>query len=447
MRRRSLLAGAAAGLMAGALPLRRAFAQAASAKPIRIGLLHDLSGPFAGAGSVPLSVGAQLAIDHVNSQGGILGKYKIEPVSADSQSKVDVAINEAERLIAQEKVDIVLGVYSSAQAVPLAAKMDEAKKILWINSAIATAVLKDRHLHYVFRPTTQSDAYGEAAISLLGENSKPKLGIDPAALKIALIDEDGPYGTGVQQADQRFSDEKHVGKIVLKESYSASAPDLSSLVTKLKRAHPDVIIHAGYNPDITLFLRQAREAGLHFKTLIGNGAGYSQLDKLRATFGTDVDDFFNIDPAPAQILDAGKLAPGIGDLIKIMVDGYKAKTQATEVPTHVSMGFNNTWILLAKVLPVAVGEIWRRRPRRGAQGGARSRCSARRHVAGLRRQIRAARRCDVRAERPRPAGRHAEPRQGHHRRLAEPDQHRRTGHAAAGLVSLRDGLRCSKSRG
>ncbi|MFZ3236873.1 MAG: ABC transporter substrate-binding protein [Stellaceae bacterium] len=356
MRRRSLLAGAAAGLMAGALPLGRVFAQAASAKPIRIGLLHDLSGPFAGAGSVPLSVGAQLAIDHVNSQGGILGKYKIEPVSADSQSKVDVAINEAERLIAQEKVDIVLGVYSSAQAVPLAAKMDEAKKILWINSAIATAVLKDRHLHYVFRPTTQSDAYGEAAISLLGENSKPKLGIDPAALKIALIDEDGPYGTGVQQADQRFSDEKHVGKIVLKESYSASAPDLSSLVTKLKRAHPDVIIHAGYNPDITLFLRQAREAGLHFKTLIGNGAGYSQLDKLRATFGTDVDDFFNIDPAPAQILDAGKLAPGIGDLIKIMVDGYKAKTQATEVPTHVSMGFNNTWILLAKVLPVAVGK-------------------------------------------------------------------------------------------
>jgi branched-chain amino acid transport system substrate-binding protein len=353
MRRRSLLVGAAAGLAAGAAPLRWAFAQE---KPIRIGLLHDLSGPFAGAGSVPLSIGAQLAIDYVNGQGGILGKYKIEAVNADSQSKVDVAINEVERLINQEKVDIILGVYSSAHAVPLAAKVDEAKKILWINSAIATAVLKDRHLHYVFRPTTQSDAYGEAAISFLGETSKSKLGVDPADLKIALIDEDGPYGTGVQQADQRFAGEKHVGKIVLRESYSASAPDLSSLVTKLKRARPDAIIHAGYNPDITLFLRQAREAGLHFKTLIGNGAGYSQLDKLRTTFGADVDDFFNIDPAPAQILNASKLAPGVGDLIKIMVDGYRAKTQAAEVPTHVSMGFNNTWILLAKVLPAAVGK-------------------------------------------------------------------------------------------
>ena len=272
----------------------------------------------------------------------------------NSQSKVDVAINEAERLANEEKVDIILGIYASAVAVPLAAKANEWKKILWINSAIASSVLKDRHYRYVFRPTTQSDAYGQAAISFLGENAKSKLGSDPKDLKIALIDEDGPYGTAVQQADVKFSKEKGVGAIVLKESYAASAPDLSSLVTKLRRAAPDVIIHAGYNPDITLFLRQAREAGLRFKTLIGNGAGYSQLDKLRATFGNDVDDFCNIDPAPAQLLDAEKLAPGVGDLTKLMVAGYRAKTKANEVPTHVSMGFNNTWILLDKVLPVAI---------------------------------------------------------------------------------------------
>jgi branched-chain amino acid transport system substrate-binding protein len=178
--------------------------------------------------------------------------------------------------------------------------------------------------------------------------------MEPKDLKIALIDEDGPYGTAVQQGDVKWAKMKGFSDIVLTESYSASAPDLSSLVTKLQRAHPDVILHAGYNPDITLFLRQAREAGLRFKVLIGNGAGYSQLDKLRATFGNDVDNFFNIDPAPAQDLDPKKLAPGIGDLIKIMVDGYKAKTHAQEVPTHCSMGFNNTWILLDKVLPIAL---------------------------------------------------------------------------------------------
>ena len=141
--------------------------------------------------------------------------------------------------------------------------------------------------------------------------------------------------------------------VVLTEGYSATAPDLSALVTRLKRARPDVILHTGYNPDITLFLRQARENGLRFKMLFGAGAGYSQLDKLRATFGTDIDNFCNIDPVLAQLLDPAKLAPGLGDLIKTMVERFKAKTGATEVPPHCSMGFNQTWVLLNNVLPVA----------------------------------------------------------------------------------------------
>jgi branched-chain amino acid transport system substrate-binding protein len=201
-----------------------------------------------------------------------------------------------------------------------------------------------------------SDGYAQAAMSFLADNAKSKLGMDPKDLKIALIDEDGPYGTAVQGGDETWAAKKGITQIVLKESYSASAPDLSSLITKLRRARADIIIHAGYNPDITLFLRQGREAGLKFKMLIGNGAGYSQLDKLRETFGDDVDNFCNIDPAPAQRLDPAKLAPGVGDLIKIMVDGYKAKTGASEIPTHCSMGFNNTWILLEKVLPIAASK-------------------------------------------------------------------------------------------
>src|SRR5277367_2933789 len=79
--------------------------------------------------------------------------------------------------------------------------------------------------------------------------------------------------------------------------------------------------------------------------LFGAGAGYSQLDKLRASFAADIDNFCNIDPVPAQLLDPAKLAPGIGDLTKVMVERYKAKTGATDVPPHCSMGFNQTWVL------------------------------------------------------------------------------------------------------
>jgi branched-chain amino acid transport system substrate-binding protein len=347
--RRSLLKGSAA--TAAALSFSGRFASA-EAEVIRIGVVYDLSGPFAAGGSVACSVGAQIAIDLVNERGGVAGKYKVVPVNADCQSKVDVAINEVERLIDQEKLEIINGVYASAHAVPLAAKVEAQKKILWITTAIATAVFKDKNLHYVFRAQIHSDQYGEAFAAFISENAKAKLGVEPKSIKVAIIHEDGPYGVGVAEASERFGKERGL-QIVMREGYSATAPDLSSLVTKLKRAGADIISQVGYNPDITLFLRQARESGLRFKMLVGNGAGYSQLDKLRATFGADIDNFCNIDPVPAQLLNPASLAPGLGDLTRIMVERYKAKTNATDVPPHCSMGFNQTWVLLNNVLPVA----------------------------------------------------------------------------------------------
>jgi branched-chain amino acid transport system substrate-binding protein len=347
--RRTLLKNSVA--TATALSLDWRFAQA-QAETVRVGVIFDLSGPFAAGGSVACSVGTQIAIDLCNERGGVGGKYKIVPVNADSQSKADVAINEVERLINQEKLDIIEGIFSSAHAVPLAAKVEEQKKILWITTAVATAVFKGKNLKYVFRAQIHSDQYGQAFAGFISERAKAKLGMDPKTVKVALVHEDGPYGSGVAAADEVYSQQAGLN-VVLHEGYSAAAPDLSSLVTKLKRAGADIISHAGYNPDITLFLRQARESGLRFKMLIGAGAGYSQLDKLRATFGKDIDNFCNIDPVPAQLLDPKKLAPGVGDLTKIMVERYQAKTKATDVPPHCSMGFNQTWILLNNVLPVA----------------------------------------------------------------------------------------------
>jgi branched-chain amino acid transport system substrate-binding protein len=347
--RRTLLKSTAATAAVLSLDWTRAQAQA---ETVRIGVIYDLTGPFAAGGSVASAVGTQIAIDLVNEKGGIGGKYKIAPVAADSQSKPDVAINEAERLISQEKVDIINGIYASSHAVPVSAKVEQQKKILWITTAVSTAVFKDKNLHYVFRAQIHSDQYGQAFGAFLSEHAQAKLGMDPKDVKVALIHEDGPYGVGVAAADEAYS--KQAGlQVVLKEGYSASAPDLSVLVTKIKRSRADVISHAGYNPDITLFLRQARESGLHFKMLFGAGAGYSQLDKLRAAFGADIDNFCNIDPVPAQLLDPAKLAPGVGDLTKTMVERYKAKTGATDVPPHCSMGFNQTWVLLNNVLPVA----------------------------------------------------------------------------------------------
>jgi len=166
--RRTLLRNSAAAAAAFSLDWTRAQAQA---ETVRIGLVYDLTGPFAAGGSVASSIGAQIAIDLINEKGGIGGRYKVAPVAADSQSKPDVAINEANRLIDQEKIDIINGVYASSHAVPLAAKVEQQKKILWITTAVSTAVFKDKNLQYVFRAQIHSDQYGQAFARFLTEHA------------------------------------------------------------------------------------------------------------------------------------------------------------------------------------------------------------------------------------------------------------------------------------
>ena len=334
------------GLIAAAL-----LAGSAVGQDIKIGAIFDQTGPFAGGGSKAAALGTKILIDIINEKGGVEG-HKIVPVFADAQSKTDVAINEAERLLNEQKVDLLTGVYSSAQCVPLAAKVDAAKKFLWMPVCVSSAVLKGKNLQYVFRPTIHSDQYGDASCSFIAENAK-QLGKDVKDIKVAIIHEDGPYGVGVATANEERC--KALGmQVVHKEGYAATASDLSAMVGKLRRAQPDVLLHTGYNPDITLFLRQAKEAGLKFSALIGHGAGYSQIDKLYETFKDDVNYLLDVDPAPAQVLDPKTLAPGLGDLINEMVKRYKAEAGATEVPPHTSMGFNNHWILLTDVLPRAI---------------------------------------------------------------------------------------------
>ncbi len=324
----------------------------AQQKEIKIGFIYDVSGPFAGGGSEPAQVGTKAIVDYFNERGGVAG-YKINAIFADAQSKVDVAINEMTRLIDQEKVDIVSGVYSSAQCVPMVQQADARKKFTWLNVCIATAVFKDRKLNYVFRPQAHSDQFGAWSCDYINHYAKSKFGVEPKNLRVAIIHEDGPYGVGVAAGNEAQC-KKHGLNIVLKEGYSASAPDLSSLVTKLRRARPDVLLHTGYNPDITLFLRQSKEQGFKVKAIIGHGAGHSQIDKLAQTFGKDVNYFHTIDPAAAQLLDPKTLKPGVWNMTQEMVKRYQAVKGPGELPPHVSMGFNNTWILLNDVLPRAI---------------------------------------------------------------------------------------------
>jgi len=236
----------------------------AQGQTIKIGVLYDHSGPFSAAGSLNCWRGAKMIIDYINERGGVLGKYKIVQVDGDSQSKAEVAINEAERLLNVEKVDILAGIYSSAHAVPLAEKVDKQKKFLWITTAIADAVLKDRNLQYTFRPQANGGLFGENSVKYVAHYAQDKLKKAPKDVRVAIIYEDGPYGTGVAAANE--AEAKNQGmQVVLKEGFSIQAPD-----SRVSRPARNLIA-----PAFAFSCRNARTSAAPNRRIVATSSGNS----------------------------------------------------------------------------------------------------------------------------------------------------------------------------
>src|ERR1700710_1985326 len=340
------------GLFAAIAALGMAVSANAQEKKIKIGVIFDLTGPLAGGGSELQYLGVKIMVDHY-IQTGVDG-YKIEAVYADAQSKPDIAINEAVRLLEQEKVDMLMGFFSSAQCVPVASRVDQMKKFMWITTCISSGVFDSKGYKYVFRPQAAGDQYGMMTTDFIAQNSQSKFGKEPKDLRVAIIHEDGAYGVDVAKGNVAGA-KKACFNIVLKEGYSATAPDLSALVTKLKRAQPDVIFHTGYNPDITLLLRQAREQGLKFGALVGHGAGYGVYEKLKEGLGGDAKFIFNTDPISIWLANQKTMDPKLPAVIKMVGEEFdKVKPGVAIRSAHVGMAASNTYVFLTEVMPRAI---------------------------------------------------------------------------------------------
>ena len=154
---------------------------------LKIAVMHSLTGSLALAGGLAGQRGSLVAIDMWNARGGILDKYGLVPIEAEDQSSPGVAIREVERLINMEKVPVILGIYSSAIATPLAPICDKNKTILWITIAIADAVVKGKNLNYVFRPQPMGSQWGQSSLEFLKDNLS-KLGYQsPSDIKMANV--------------------------------------------------------------------------------------------------------------------------------------------------------------------------------------------------------------------------------------------------------------------
>src|ERR1044072_2644200 len=173
------------GLSAAIAMLGTAVTAQAQEKKIKIGVIYDLTGPLHGGGSELGYIGAKIMLDHY-AKTGVEG-YKVEAVYADAQSKPDIAINEAVRLLEQEKVDMGMGFFSSAECVPLSARVGQMKKFMWIPTCISAGVFDGKNYKYVFRPQAAGDQYGMMTTDFSANYSQSKFGKEPKDLRGAII--------------------------------------------------------------------------------------------------------------------------------------------------------------------------------------------------------------------------------------------------------------------
>ncbi|MCA9132882.1 MAG: urea ABC transporter substrate-binding protein [Planctomycetales bacterium] len=99
------------------------------APPLRLGVLHSLSGTMASS-ERPLVEAARMAIDEINLRGGVLGR-PLQPVVADGKSDGETFAREAERLIVQEKVVALFGCWTSASRKAVLPVIEEHRQMLW----------------------------------------------------------------------------------------------------------------------------------------------------------------------------------------------------------------------------------------------------------------------------------------------------------------------------
>jgi len=128
-RRRFLVTGAAIS----ALPR---FARAQAVRPLKIGVMNDMSGPYADHQGIGSVLCAQMAADDFAANAGV----PVEIVFADHQNKPDIGLNIARRWYDNEGVDVILDVPNSAVALAISGLTREKNKFL-IGSGAGSSVL------------------------------------------------------------------------------------------------------------------------------------------------------------------------------------------------------------------------------------------------------------------------------------------------------------------
>jgi branched-chain amino acid transport system substrate-binding protein len=226
--RREVVAGI--GGLAVYAAARPVMAQAPSGTPVRIGQTLSLTGPFAPTGLIHKIV-SEYYVDRLNKNGGLLGR-PVQYVLYDDQSKPDVSRTLYEKLLTADKVDLVLGPYSTA---PILAAMGVAARYnkVFIQSTMGVPSLATYKWHFsalVSGPEPQISLPNKIIDCYASTGNSPK--------SVAVVTSKFPSAEDMAKG-MRASAEKRGLKEVAFLEYETGNLDYGPIATRIKEADPD----------------------------------------------------------------------------------------------------------------------------------------------------------------------------------------------------------------
>ena len=195
----------------------------------------------------------KLWTDEVNARGGLLG-HKVVVNLLDDKSDTQTAIKLYEKLITEDKVDLLLAPYSSG-ITEAVANVNERYKMPFVAYGAASTPIWEKGRKYIFNIVAVAEDYQKGAVHLAKQ-----VGVK----KAAIIGQDSLFP---RQAGKGAKDwAKKLGiDIVLEENYPAKQTDFTALLQKIKASGAEAVFSNSYFADSAAQLRQMKELNLNFK--------------------------------------------------------------------------------------------------------------------------------------------------------------------------------------
>jgi len=236
--------------------------------PIKIGASLSLTGTYAKPGTYQKE-GYEICADELNAKGGLLGR-KVEFVMYDDQSSTQTAQRLYEKLITEDKVEAVMGPYSSAITESVAGISEKYKKVMVSPLAATTSIFRQGR-KYIFMVISPAEFYLEGLVDM---------GAKRGLKTIAIVNEDTLFPKATVVGTEELAKKRGL-QVVLREAYPKGNTDFSALLVKIKAVNPDIIAAATYFDDAVAITRQMKELNVNPKM-------------FGVTVGGDIPEFYTL---------------------------------------------------------------------------------------------------------------------------------------------------------